>query len=94
MCSQSNNTGRSPLMLAVEKNNVPMMLKLLEIAQAQFTPMFQNKAADNTKAPLINNFELVEMLRNGSNLRVGKKSGKKSRFLFNQNFLFFFLDLV
>jgi ankyrin repeat protein len=64
ICSFSNFTQRSPLHIAIEKDNVEMVQLVLEIALKQFTPMkFKAKKSEEKSAPLINNYDLSVMMR-------------------------------
>ena len=64
ICSYSNFTHRTPLHLAIEKNNSEMVQLVLDIALKQFTPMkFKAKKTEEKGAPLINNYDLSVMMR-------------------------------
>jgi hypothetical protein len=64
ICSHSNYTYRTPLNLAIEKNNSEMVELVLDVAFKQFTPMkFKAKKTEEKNAPLINNYDLSVMMR-------------------------------
>jgi hypothetical protein len=55
-------TGRTSLHLALERGHTKVLIRLLEIAQEQFTPLnFKEKKKDD-KTPALNNYELSRLM--------------------------------
>jgi hypothetical protein len=65
VCCSSDQSGRSPLDLAIELNNSKVATRILEIAIDQYTPLkLPTKEKKDDQVPLINNYELANLMRN------------------------------
>lgn len=69
VCCQTSLTHRTPLQIAILRNNSTIIKRLLEISVEQFTPFTPpNKQKKGDKVPLINNFDLMMAI----NLKPGR----------------------
>ena len=62
ICCSSSFTQRTPLHIAMEKGNAKMVIRLIEIAMEQFTPLKTKDKKKDDKVPLINNYELTRIM--------------------------------
>jgi hypothetical protein len=63
VCCFSSISRRNPVMLAVELNKPDVAKALVQIAIEQFTPLQVPKKKKDDKVPLINNYELANLMR-------------------------------
>jgi hypothetical protein len=63
VCCMSEHSSRSPITLAIELNKPDVVKRLIEIVIQQYTPLIKESKKDE-KVPLINNYELVNLMRN------------------------------
>lgn len=67
VCSRAGYTNRTPLHVAMQRDNQKMLIRLIEIALEQFTPLTYKEKKKDDKVPLINNYELTRIM---SSLKV------------------------